>query len=166
MKKEVPQKCECCTPTKSKAIFANQAVEGEGDTFWFNHKEPNERGHRNQKTSNCLSIEAAFGILKIKAGLRFKNNLCTQIARRRFHDKSHEGDFTTNRTKTISQQDSTHVTSRKQIAQRGYHNRITRRRYHNMITRRQYHMTTTTVSGALTRYHHCHALSLQCNPYE
>jgi hypothetical protein len=66
-----------------------------------------------KKTSNRLSTDVAFVILKIKAGLRFKNNLRTQIAQRRFHDKSYEGDLTirwhtcniaqTNRTKAISQ---------------------------------------------------------------
>jgi hypothetical protein len=48
-----------------------------------------------KKTSNRLSTKAAFGILKIKAGLRLKNNLHTQIARRRFHNKSHEHNLTT-----------------------------------------------------------------------
>jgi hypothetical protein len=30
--------------TKSKTSFTNQVIEGEGDTFWFNHKEPNKCG--------------------------------------------------------------------------------------------------------------------------
>jgi hypothetical protein len=49
MKKEAPKKREYGTRTKSKASFTNQAVESEGDTFWFNHKESNKRGYRSQK---------------------------------------------------------------------------------------------------------------------
>jgi hypothetical protein len=66
-----------------------------------------------KKTSNHPSTEVVFGILKIEAVLRFKNNLCTQITRRRFHDKLHKGNFTKNHPKVISQQDSTHATSHK-----------------------------------------------------
>jgi hypothetical protein len=53
---------------KKQSQFSNQAVEGEGDTFWFNRKESNKHGHRNQKTSNHPSTEAAFNILKMKVG--------------------------------------------------------------------------------------------------
>jgi hypothetical protein len=100
----MPEKCECGTRTKSKASFANQEVEGKGDTFWFNRNEPNERDHQNQKTSNRLTTEAAFSILTKRQGYDSKT-ICAH--------KSHEGDFTTNRTEAISQQDSTQATSRK-----------------------------------------------------
>jgi hypothetical protein len=50
------------TWTQGKVSFTNQTVEGKGDAFWFNHKEPNERGQRNQKVSNHLPTEATLTI--------------------------------------------------------------------------------------------------------